>query len=54
MKSELNVKEDFEIENYKIIVNIQLLGISNLTDISHMFDGCSSLILISGIEVNCL
>ena len=41
---EYEIKEKFNVKNYKNkLLNIKLKGIDNITDMSSMFEGCSSL-----------
>ena len=49
---EYELKDIFEIDNNinKEILEIDLIGISNITDISYLFSECSSLISLSGIS----
>ena len=46
LEEEINIKNS----NLKDNLEITLLGIKNITDISHMFSGCSSLLSISDIS----
>ena len=61
---EYELKEKFNIKEYKNkILNIKLKEFENITDMSEMFDGCSSLLSLPDIskwniknvkDINCL